>query len=78
MELVQEFPLAHPEVKCKINRVYNSSVLYDLASDQVGQLTSSWYVSVRKMWELPMQTHRYLIEPLSGNHAHSMIIVNRA
>ena len=79
MELTQEFPIAHPEVKCKINRVYNSSfpgsVLYNLASDQVGQLTSSWSVSVRKMWELPMQTHRYLIEPLSGDHAHSMLIV---
>ena len=33
-EIIQEFPTAHPDVKCKINRIYNSSfpgsVLYDM------------------------------------------------
>ena len=79
MELMQEFPFAHPELKCRINRIYNSafpgSVLYDFASDAVKQLENSWSVSVRKMWELPMQAHRFLIEPLSGVHAHVMVII---
>ena len=78
IEINQEFPSAHPEVRCKINRIYNSSfpgsVLYDLTSAPVSQLINSWSVSVRHMWELPVQAHRCLIEPLGGEHAHTMLI----
>ena len=53
MEICQEFGYAHPEVKCKINSIYNSSfpgsVLFDLSSDSVKQLVNSWSVSVRNM-----------------------------
>ena len=70
IEINQEFPSAHPEVRCKINRIYDSSfpgsVLYDLTSTPVSQLINSWSVSVRHMWELPVQAHRCLIEPLGG------------
>ena len=72
IEINQEFPSAHPEVKCKINRIYNSSfpgsVLYDLTSVPVSQLINSWSVSVRHMWELPVQAHRCLgyTAPLRG------------
>ena len=78
IELNNEFPYAHPEVKCKLNRIYNSSfpgsVLYDLTSAPSRQLMNSWSVSVRHMWGLPMQSHRYLIEPLAGDHAQAMLI----
>ena len=78
MELNQEFPFAHPEVKCKLNRIYNSSfpgsVLYDLTSESIHRLVNTWSISVRNMWELPYNAHRWLIEPLSGEHAHSMLI----
>ena len=78
-ELLQEFPAAHPEVKCKINRIYNSSfpgsVLYDLTSKSVNQLENSWSVSTRHMWGLPVQAHRYLMEELGGQHAQTMLIV---
>ena len=78
-ELLQEFPHAHPEVKCQINRIYNSSfpgsVLYDLTSPSVSQLVNSWSMSVRYMWDLPLQSHRYLIEQLGGQHAESMLII---
>ena len=51
VELEQEFNLAHPEVKCKINSIYNSSfpgsTLYDITSESVRQLVNSWSVSVR-------------------------------
>lgn len=77
VELGQEFDFAHPEVKCKINRVYNSSfpgsILYDFTSDSVRKLLNSWSVSVRHMWNLPTDSHRYLIEQLGGEHAYSMI-----
>ena len=78
-ELNQEFPYAHPDIKCKINRIYNSSfsgsVLYDLTSDPVKMLVNSWSVSVRQMWLLPFNAHRYLIEPLAGEHAYTMVLV---
>ena len=44
-EILQEFPFAHPDVKCNINRIYNSSypgsVLYDLTSTSVSQQVNS-------------------------------------
>ena len=77
-EINQEFPMAHLEVKCKINRIYNSSfpgsILYDLSSPPATQLVNSWSVSIRHMWDLPLQAHRYLIEELGGQHAQSMLI----
>ena len=78
VEIIQDFPFAHPEVKCKMNRIYNSSfpgsVLYDLSSDSTSQLVNSWSVSVRHMWGLPLQAHRYLITQLGGTHAQEMLI----
>ena len=78
VELCQEFPFAHPEVKCQLNKIYNSSfpgsVLYNIASSPVDQIINSWSVSVRQMWGLPFNAHRYLVEELAGEHAHSMLI----
>ena len=36
-------------------------------------MLNSWSVSVRHMWDLPLSTHRYLLEPLSGVHAETRI-----
>ena len=78
LEINQEFPFAHPQLKCKLNRIYNSSfpgaTLYDLTSDSVKRLFNSWSTSVKHMWELPYTAHRYLVEPLSGDHAFFMTI----
>ena len=79
VELMQEFNIAHPDVKCKINRIYNSSfpgsVLYNLSSDSVRHMVSSWSVSVKQMWGLPHQAHRYLVRELGGQHAEEMLII---
>ena len=76
-ELLQEFPYAHPEVKCKINRIYNSSfpgsVLYDLTSTSVNQLVNSWSVATRDTWDLPRDIHRFFMEELGGTHAKVML-----
>ena len=37
-------------------------------------LVNSWSVSVRHMWKLPNETHRFFIEPLAGHHAQNMLI----
>ena len=34
---------------------------------------NTWSVSVRHMWNLPLQSHKYLIEPLGGRHLKAMI-----
>ena len=76
-EILQEFPFAHPAVKCKINKVYNSSfpgsVLWDLTSRNVEMLINSWSVATRFMWDLPWNSHRYLMEELGGTHAKCML-----
>ena len=78
IEINQEFPTAHPEVKCRINQIYNSSfpgsMLYDVASDSASHLINSWSVSVRQMWGLPHNAHRYLITQLGGVHTQEMIM----
>ena len=77
-EINQEFSFAHPEVKTKINGIYNSSfpgsVLWDLSSPSTQMIFNTWSVSVRHMWGLPYNAHRYLIEMLSGTHASTMLI----
>ena len=74
-ELLQEFPFSHPEFKCKINHINNSSftssVLWDLTSENTQRII--WSRSVRHMWDLPLQTHRYFIEPLGGTHLQTML-----
>ena len=44
-----------------------------MSGDKTRQLVNSWSVSVRHMWDLPLSTHRNLLEPLSGVHAETMI-----
>ena len=77
-DLLQEFRFVHPQVKSKINMIYNSSfpgsILWDLTSRNVRMLENSWSVSVRYMWDLPNNSHRYFVEPLGGTHAKSMLM----
>ena len=77
-ELLQEFPMAHPQLKCRINQIYNSSfhgsVMWDLTGENTKQLINSWSVAVRHMWELPLNSYRFFIEPLSGTHAKTMLM----
>ena len=41
----------------------------DLNTSSINQ----WSASVRHMWNLPMQSHRYLIKPLGGTHLKTML-----
>jgi hypothetical protein len=77
-ELLQEIPRAHPEMKCRINRIYNSSfpgsILWDLTASYTTQIINSWSVSVRHMWDLPVNAHRMFMESLGGTHAKVMLM----
>ena len=50
------------------------SVLWNLFSREVSMVENSWNVSFRSMYNLPLQTHRYLVEPISNaTHIQSQL-----
>ena len=79
--LLQEFRSAHPCIKSQINMIYNGSVyggnLYELEGTMCKQLFNSFNVSIRTIWELPRQTHRYIVGELAGGHMMSNMISNK-
>ena len=68
-ELCQEFYFAHPRSKVDINNIYNTSfygcVLWNLFGAESERIEKTWNISVRKLLDLPRNTHRVFIEPLS-------------
>ena len=68
-DIIQEFSCAHPKTRAEINRIENShfygSVLWNLASKETVSLEKTWNVSVRRMFNLPRETHCYLMEAIS-------------
>ena len=80
-ELCQEFYFCTPETKFMINRIYNShftgSSLWDLFNKETRKVENSWSVSFRKIYNLPRNTHRYFVEPISEiPHAKTTLIKN--
>ena len=68
-DILQDFWSYHPETSLKMNQIYDTlftgSPLWDIFSDAI-KLENTWNKSVRLMLDLPLTTHRNLIEPLSG------------
>ena len=67
-ELCQEFCFTDPNLKIQINNLFNTSfygsVLWDLFGAEVSRLEKTWNVSLRKMLNIPRQTHRFFLEPI--------------
>ena len=80
-ELNQEFWFSHPSTKVAINLIYNfhftGSPIWDLFSKDAGMLENSWNTAVRLMFDLPLQTHRYLIEPVSEVTHLKFVLIER-
>ena len=80
-EIIQEFHFSHPYTKIKINSIYNShftgSCLWNLFGREAIMVENSWNVAMRLMLDLPRETHRYLIEPLSNTLHIRKILVQR-
>ena len=80
-ELQQEFMFAHPKTRFQTNMIYNShftgSPIWDLFSPEAVKLENSWNVSFRIMFDLPYNTHRYLVEPVSGQLHLKKILIKR-
>jgi hypothetical protein len=78
-DLIQEFYFAHPCTKFEVNMIYNShfsgSCLWNLFSREMEMLEKTWNTSFRVMYNLPRETHRYFVEPISRKpHARNMIL----
>ena len=63
----------HSDIKkCKtkcmafINTSFYGSQLWDLFNNEAERLEKSWNISQRIMLDIPRNTHRYFLEPLSG------------
>ena len=69
-ELNQKFYFANSSTKIKINNIFNSSFygsqIWDLFSDEAIRLEKLWNISIRILLDIPRNTYRYFIEPLSG------------
>ena len=80
-DISQEFYFAHPSTKFHLNMVYNShfsgSSLWDLFGRNVQMLENTWNLSMKIMYDLPVQTHRYFIEPITEKpHARTIMMKN--
>ena len=80
-DILQEFNFSHPRTRIELNSIYNShlsgSCLWDLFSKEAVMLEKTWNVSMRLMLNLPRETHRCLIEPLSETTHVKTILVKR-
>ena len=77
--LNQEFEHVPPEVKLKMFRLYNShftnSKVWSFSSESFDMLCRSYNKNLRIIYDLPLETHNWIIEDLSGgNHIRTMIL----
>ena len=56
---------------------FYGSNLWDLYGDYVDRLYKTWNVMVRMFFNIPRQTHRNLIEPISGTSHLKIKLVKR-
>ena len=70
--------MAHPDIKCNVNMIYNSSfsgsVLWDMEGKHTSQIVNSWSAAVGHMWDIPMNSQRWFMESLGGTHAQVMLV----
>ena len=80
-ELEQEFHFCHPKTKFTVNKIYTShftgSPLCNLFGCEAVKLESTWNRSVKIMYNLPYDTHRWLIEPISESLHIKRILIQR-
>ena len=81
IELNQEFYFCHPETKLEIDQIFNShytgSPLWNLTSEDVIKLESSYNTNVKIVFDLPYDTHWCLIEPITGRRHLRIILMKR-
>ena len=68
---LQEYSFSHAVTSVNVNSIYNShftgSHLWNLFSKEAIQLENTWNRSAKIMFDLPIRTHRYLLEPVTAS-----------
>ena len=79
--IIQEFSHTHPRTRNEVNRIYNhhftGSPLWDLFSRDADMMYNTWNKSVRLMFDVPLQTHRYFLEPLAETRQLKFTLIKR-
>ena len=80
-ELLQEFSFADPKIKLKMMKIYNShfygSPLWDLFGKECISYQKTYNKIIRKIFDLPRETHKFFIEPISESTHMKTILINR-
>ena len=76
--LNQEFSSSSPETRLRLCHLYNTafygSNCWEFSSSEVERFAKTWNVNIRIMFDLPRETHSWIVEELSGGkHFLSMI-----
>ena len=79
--LMQELHFVGPSTMMRLLNIYvcsfYGSCLWNLFSKEVLKIFSSWNVTVRNVFNLPRNTHRYLIESVSNMQHPKMMLCSR-
>ena len=79
--LNQEFSFATPETRLQMCRLYNTafygSNCWEFSSEQLEKFSKTWNVNLRIMFELPRETHSWIVEELSGGKHFLQMIYSR-
>ena len=80
-DIIQEFSYTHPRTKNEVNKIYNNhftgSPLWDLFSREADMICNTWNKSIRLMFDLPLQTHRYFLEELAETRQLKFTLIRR-
>ena len=75
----QEFSFAHPSSRVLLNKIYNCHFsgyqIWDLFSQGAEKFYSTYNKSLKVMADLPLATHRYLLESLSEQQHMSTTVI---
>ena len=81
LELDQEFYFASGKTKFQLNSIYNfhftGSPLWDLFGKTALSLEATYNKSVKNMFNLPLETHRSFIEPVTNKPHLRKILMSR-
>ena len=81
IEINQEFHFSTASTRLQINSIWNThfsgSPLWSLFSPGTERFVGSYNRSIKSMMRLPLETHRYLLEPLSGQKPAMLILIDR-
>ena len=82
VNLNQKFECLEGETQIKLLRIYNShftgSCQWDFKSQSFEMIANSWNVNLRIIFDLPLETHSWIVERLSNDMEYNNIFITSA